>query len=418
VLGADRLPDDPLLPPRAERQRVMLELQRLVRGPGLAPFLRAPLVLPTERHFPDPWRGGGASVARVLRRLARYAGLDRARVKVDVASADDERPPWAVRTGSGLWLVGVAGDVFTFAVESGALGDAHGLVAAGCREVARAWRRVHGLAVRDELAEEAAIDLTTIVLGFGAITTNAAHRYRPGEQTRLGQRPSTTALGVSSPQALAYALAAQLVARAEPAARKPVFAALQTNQAGFVRAAIKALRDDAAAVRVDLGLPEPGQWPAPLDLHALLGPLPADPGDDDDTPPAAAPDDPVRGVNAGKPVFRVRRSMSLKLGRLAAVPAMLMGGLAAGPFHLGVSVPVVVAAGLGLGALGVSVGAWFRDDHCSDPRCKERLSPEMTTCPRCGGQVMGELTRADDRLAAEEALGSAPAAASPPASRE
>jgi hypothetical protein len=52
------------------------------------------------------------------------------------------------------------------------------LVAVLAHETAHAWRDVHALEVFDRAAEELLTDLTTVYLGFGVLTTNAAWQFR------------------------------------------------------------------------------------------------------------------------------------------------------------------------------------------------------------------------------------------------
>lgn len=40
----------------------------------------------------------------------------------------------------------------------------------------------------------------------------------------------------------------------------------------------------------------------------------------------------------------------------------------------------------------------------ADPSCEAPLGPRDSTCPGCGGSVMGEIRDSQDRLAAEDAL--------------
>lgn len=115
-------------------------------------------------------------------------------------------------------------------------------------------------------------------------------------------------------------------------------------------------------------------------------------------------DRPVEGMNEGHPVFRVRGTMALRLGRMVTIPILLAGGLLAGPLWGGVSVAQVLAVAAVAGAAAMLVGSRFADDRCSEPRCNHRLRPEDTVCPRCGGTVAGVIDHPQQRLEALERI--------------
>jgi hypothetical protein len=60
----------------------LARLRDLIRAAGVNAFLRAPLVTPEDRWFPDPWTADLESVRRQLFRLAGYAGLDKLGIEV------------------------------------------------------------------------------------------------------------------------------------------------------------------------------------------------------------------------------------------------------------------------------------------------------------------------------------------------
>src|SRR3712207_1639273 len=49
---------------------------------GLERMLRAPVVLPSEEHFPDPFDGTEHDAWVLMRRVCGYMGMDRARVRL------------------------------------------------------------------------------------------------------------------------------------------------------------------------------------------------------------------------------------------------------------------------------------------------------------------------------------------------
>src|SRR5690606_9618878 len=112
--------------PAGDRAWFAEALGDLVRSGGPGPLVAQPIVEADARFFPDPWRGGPASLRRLLRRLCRYAGLDAAatdrvlEVEVELYDAKDERPRVGRPAGnlagvSDLWLVEARADRLRFA---------------------------------------------------------------------------------------------------------------------------------------------------------------------------------------------------------------------------------------------------------------------------------------------------------------
>ena len=155
-------------------------------------------------------------------------------------------------------------------------------------------------------------------------------------------------------------------------------------------------------IGVQLGVPARDHWPAAPSLAALTAALPSEAVSEPET--RRDEDRGVAGMNTGKPVFMVDRSMAPRLGRVLFMGALMLGGVLSrmspdqGP---GMSNIAVIAAGLGLAGLGL--GRLFRDRRCSEPKCGGPLTPTTKVCPRCGGDVVGTIANAKDRLAAEEA---------------
>ena len=264
-------------------------------------------------------------------------------------------------------------------------------------EVAHAFRHRHGLNLRKREVEEPLTDLTTIYLGFGILTTNAAYRYRAsGEMQGAYTRTqwSHESVGYLPPEAMSFLLACQVVARDLPAAEaRRIGGLLETNQAAYFLEAWNAL--DRDELRERLKLPPPGTWPVVADPR----PQPFDTSDD---PP---PPDPVAlalsasgGRNEGLPVFRVAqtdRTVPTLLGMAMGVPvalcfSQLSGGAAAAAFLITVY------------AVRKFGGRAY--DRCSEPDCYQIVPPDAALCPGCGGTVSGRISNSNERLAAREAL--------------
>ena len=400
--------DEVLLPTAEERKFVLEQLAALAKARGFTPIVTAPLVSADARWFPDPWAGGEASMRRLLRRLLRYAGLLDARVDVTIHDEGTGGPATGGTPAIAVWLDSITDGVMRFSAVGSALRNPLVFVPASARAAAEAWRRHHGLPIGDDAAAQRRLDVTAIYLGFGRLTVDAANRYHTVATANLRSRGSRTRLGVLSPQGLAFALAAVVVARgASPAERRSIAKALQPNPAAFFRAALERLDDLDPPLSEQLGLPPPATWPPPPSESVLTAPLPDD--DDDaeveDEDPDRHAEKGVVGMNAGKPVFRVQRSKAARLGKMLALPVITMGMLAA-RMQVGVEIPLweFGAAAAVLGALGLGIGRLLPDSRCSEPKCGADLAADVKVCPRCGGEVMGVIGHPRERLAAEEAL--------------
>lgn len=424
AVSTERDDDGLMLPPLDERRTLLDQMAALVKARGPAPLLVAPLLEPSARFFPDRWQGGEASLRRLVRRLLGYAGLGQFRVEVAIYDADPARRGEVLGKPSSsrghdlvVWLAGFERDLVKVGAESSAMVDPHTIVAAAARVVAHLYRRHFGLPTTD--AFDPRIDLTGVFLGFGVLTADAALRYTV--RTAAGPmqtRRAPARLGVLSPQSLCFLLAAQLHARVLPRAeRQRIGKLLQANQAAFLRHAYAALDRAEPPVSQQLGLPPPEQWPSPPDLAALTVPFTDDP---DAAPEARRDEDPgIAGINAGKPVFRVERSMAARLGRTLGMGALMLGGVVAGmKGGLQLEAGTIPMIAVGLGVTGLVLGRFLRESRCSEPRCGATLASGDKVCPRCGGDVVGVIHHPRERLAAEEAWRRAhPDAAEPDAAQ-
>jgi len=187
------------------------------------------------------------------------------------------------------------------------------------------------------------------------------------------------------------------------AERQRIARGLQTNQAAFFRHAYAAIERMDPPLATQLGVPARELWPTPPALAALTAPFP---NDEDTAEPEARRDEDrgVLGMNVGKPVFVVDRSMAPRLGRVLFMGCLMLGGVVSRMSQgdgVGMSSIAVIAVGLGLGGLGV--GRLFRDRRCSEPKCGAPLRLEDRVCSRCQGEVVGTIKHPRERLAAEEA---------------
>lgn len=410
-----------LIPPAGEREWVLDSLRELVAACGHQHLVTTPLVLPQPRHFPDPWSPDARGVRRLALRILRYAALHDLDVAIEMfddGQAAANRPALGPRVhtepheGAAAWFAGITDDTCWFGANVTLLDDPGGVTAALAHETAHAFRHVHELVVDDRDLEECLTDLSTIFLGFGVLTANATLRHRSwslrGDGSGLGGHAwSTSQLGYLSPQAMCFALAAFVRARGRgPAERRAVVGALQTNQAGFFKAADRWLEQSLGeGLRERLGLPDPSHWPAPTSLEDLLA-VPLGEGELDDAdathtdgaivpdppppPPAAA--HPDRDWNAHGKVYRVPYPASPMLGLMLVIASVVA------------SVPLFDAnqtlLALAVIAGGIALARWiprrFPRHECSS--CNGLVRRSDARCALCGGTLVGTLARAEDRL--------------------
>jgi hypothetical protein len=407
--------ENSFLPPREERTQLARQLRALASRRGVGPLVNGLLIEPTPEFFPDRWAGGEPSVRRVLRRLLRYAELDSLEVHIRILEEDPDKREEAPAkpTGNGLqadlWVVKLQGERCEFAVESTLLRDPLAFVAAAARAVAHVYRRHHGLEKRGDPLEEARIDVTTIYLGFGLVTTDATIRHASVAAGGFRSTRKIYRLGTLSPQSMSYLLALHALARGlNRSDRRQIAARLQANPATFFKESCKAIEADEDVFEL-LGLPPEDEWPEPPDLQSLLGPLPNEPDPGDTEQLEAEPEerkDVDRGVkdsNVGKPVFRVERSMALRMAKFLGMATFILGGFATRSYMADDLDPATfTVAAVGLALLGLLIGFFLRDSRCSDVKCGAKLPKDASACPHCGGDIVGVIKHPKERLAAEE----------------
>ena len=338
----------------------------------------------------------------VAERLLGYAGLAHLRCSVRLAdtletvfAGSDSTVGGSTHhtrsNGAAAWFAGIDGDTCIFGVEPGALHDPEALVAALAHEVAHAYRATRGLVDSGPLPEEPATDVTTVYLGFGILTTNASDRLRTTgrmEGVMTVWASSRQSLGYLPPQAFAFLLGAQAVARdAGGAELRRVRSRLETNQSAAFDAAVSALRRERPRLLRDLGLEGScSGTPAPTPDRRVAEPKPG--GVVPDPRASQRPD------NRGRRVFRVTGRSYQARGNVFLVGAVLLGvGL-----WLRSRQPWWIAAGIVVGVVLRSSFGGARSDVCSDPSCQADLAADRTACPRCGGTIAGAITDPDQRL--------------------
>lgn len=426
MVAAARDEDDVLLPSPEERATMLADFEGLVHARGWTWLVTSPLLEATPDYFPDRWSGGAPSLRRLFRRLARYAGLEDIPVHVEIHPVDPGTGSpviTAPSTRDGAVWFDAAGPGLSFHAEGSVMRTPQQVVPAAARAMAHAWLDHHGLLPKEDQARGRLIDLATVYLGFGVITTAAAHQHIATAAGGFRADRKQLRLGILGPRNMAFALSIYALARRlGPKGRKQIARRMAPNPAAFFKAGAAWLEGQRPALTERLGIPERDEWPPARDVDVLTGPLPAaadDPGNaggpespEDDAAVAAEQEEArqhedrgVKDMNVGRPVFRVQARWGAKLGRFLAMAVFIGGGFVVRSMPgSGVTMTHLGIGAVGLGALGYLVGLLFRDERCSEPKCGAALDATMTACPRCGGTIAGTIKNAKERLAAEEAL--------------
>ena len=105
------------------------------------------------------------------------------------------------------------------------------------------------------------------------------------------------------------------------------------------------------------------------------------------------------GENQGRYIFRVIGSYATVFALRSIFPMLAL---------------VFIAEGIGVDSRWIAWGLWVptvlaffagltqRRDLCSDPECETVLPEGVDRCPRCLGNIVGEIKNPKERLAAEE----------------
>jgi len=214
------------LPTPERRAFIVSGLESLRAARGDVSFLRGRIFEAGDRDFPDRWEPTAEGARRLALRVLAHAGLGdlgadmvgyrHDRPKTDSLIATSATNTW--HAGTAAWFAGIdpVSGVCSFGIDLDGLGDAASVVGTICHEVAHAYRHVHDLWIDDRELDEEMTDLTTVFLGFGLLTTNAAYVYRSGgvEGTVFrGVEWSHSQRGYLTVAEMAYALAYQVQLR-------------------------------------------------------------------------------------------------------------------------------------------------------------------------------------------------------------
>ena len=243
--------------PEEDQDWLVDALATLMRRHGPKPFLEAPLIEADPRWFPDAWNADAASVERILSRLLGYAGIPQIRPRLELVRSDADlyAESWRRHENAPAWFWGIDEQrVAHFGCVDTHFEQPDVLVAHLCHEVAHAWRFHHEAEVFDRDEEERLTDVTTVYLGFGLFTANAAllqssHREGFRESTRWHRS------GYLAAPHFAFLLAAQAVCRDLGwCARRALAGQLAPDQATLFRSSFRRLCTPRGELQWRLGL--------------------------------------------------------------------------------------------------------------------------------------------------------------------
>jgi hypothetical protein len=242
----------------SETQVLAAAIDEMARVRGDDAWLGRPPLLPNERDFPDRWKGDLRSVERLIERLMEHAGLEELALSVELASPEelgtathtighDGRINERTHEGTAAWFAGIRRGTCLFGVRSDLIDNAQAIVAVLAHEVCHAYRAHHDLVVRNRDAEERLTDATTVFLGFGVLTTNAAERHYSSAMSgssMSGHRWGHSKHGYLDAATFAALLAQQSWRReASSSEVREIAAALEPNQRDVYERTLVALRD-------------------------------------------------------------------------------------------------------------------------------------------------------------------------------
>ena len=390
------------LPTDEERDWLGQSLRELIRAGGIAQFVAAPILTPSDDDFPDPWDGSVRAAHRITQRLMQHAGLRDLRFSLTALPDDEATPEDAWDAGTAGWFSGIDDGRARFGIQPKEIGDPDSVVGIMAHEVAHAWREKHELIDADRNIEEHLTDVTTIFLGFGIFTTNATERYRSWRKFRATAHQMKS-MGYLPAPAMSWLLALQASARGDKTELTALRHYLEPNQKGWLDEAVDVIAADPRYVNA-LMLPPRATWPPAVPRRPVIV---VDPRPDEvrEAPSASERGETTR--NAGQTAYRMEASRpSTRLFVGACLGAMggtmfTLFSTTTGLIHESKSLLVVVAVAAAVGAIaGASRKQLYR---CTDITCHAVVAADAVVCPTCGSSLARTITRSEWReLQAQE----------------
>jgi len=231
--------------PVTEEQRLWIDnsFDRLSKLLGRARMVNAEVVLPVAEHFPDPYDGTDEAVDVLFQRVCGYMQVDERQIDLEVFPDQAHElstvvPFWHGDLGgpAGLYISATDQSRLVIAVKSSKLKNPLAVVATLAHELAHVILLGGNLVDRESPDMEPLTDLTTVFLGLGVFTANAAAQFEQHQDGR-SQGWSMQRLGYLSEEMYGYALAKFALERGEdrPEWRKY----LSTNVSAYCRQSSK-----------------------------------------------------------------------------------------------------------------------------------------------------------------------------------
>lgn len=392
------------LPTSEEQAWLIGALAQVIRTRGSTPFISSPILEPTSDFFPESRGSASFCLDRTTRRLLQYAGLKHLDVSFETFSEPDLQDDSGEQShcnSIAAYFRGIDRGICRFGLNEDQSTDLEYLVGVMAHEVAHAYRRSVSLEC-DAPEEELLTDITTVYLGFGVLTANNSLRHRTAGEVSGNQAYtywSISKAGYLPPQALIFLLAIQITFQGlDSPRRRRISSHLETNQAAFLRAALRHVDSDRDRLSAMLTLPQGYANIQQKNSQEILEPIPEFIAWEND--PAEEPVQEEQ-VNTARPVFRVQRTRAVQLGIAGIVIFGGIGMWMANAFAQPLLGPAFGILGL---CVGAAFGRTYSHDICSDPECNAILPSDSLTCPDCGGNIRGRIRAQDDRLEAEERL--------------
>lgn len=395
----------PALPTSVQTQHLDKLWAQAIDLLGHEALLCAPLMTMSGELYPDRWKQDLGSARQVLVRSLAYLGLRVPDLKIELVDADSDvqAPRFGHNQELLAWFVRWEEQVPTFAMSHASLAKVALLLPSLVRAAIHAFLVKEGKLAAQEHAN-ALLDMMGICLGWGIVLTHAAHVI-----VQSSGRAKYTQLTQLPPAAMATCLAFFARARRlDQKSARGIGKALAPNQRDAFDRAYRAILGQTLALPAVLTqLPEPGSWP-PMwnlelrvqDARRAIKSLPALDRQEEEK----AVDRGIVGKNKGKPVFMVRRRLSLRIMKFGAGSVFAASMLLRADPSMQIDSGQLMLGGAAFVLLGGFVGLFLHEQRCSDAKCDARLKSEDKVCPRCSGDIRGVISSAKERLAAEDAL--------------
>jgi hypothetical protein len=237
--------------PVTDEQRLWIDngFERLSRLLGRSRIVDARVILPIAEYFPDPYDATDEAVDVLFQRVCGYMQVDERQIDLEVFPDEAHElhsvvPFWRGDTGgiAGLYISATDQSRLVIAIKSSKLKNPLAVVATLAHELAHVILLGGSLIDRESPDMEPLTDLTTVFLGMGIFTANAAVQFEQHQDVR-SQGWSIQRLGYLSEEMFGYALAKFANERGEDRAEWKKY--LSTNVAAYYKQSSKWLSQNA-----------------------------------------------------------------------------------------------------------------------------------------------------------------------------